>query len=209
MGGVLPWQLSSFNWDLHKRLQHSVQKPSSLYFLCASFFFDTNKSCNPFVTQAGRASRPAVSTATCTNKCCGVWWASMFGWCSVALGQRVVLDEYLADEGCRHSNFCLSCPFLQLITSWCSLAVWLRTCSPWTTTTQCVHCRPLPLPFPVLTASWLVSKGAWVSILSKETLCHMLPNSCWCRLWPVLKRSGKNAGVEDHSVAEEKVRGIF
>lgn len=77
--------------------------------------------------------------------------------------------------------FCLFWPFLQLTTSWCSLAAWLRTCSPWTTTTPCVHYKPFPLPFPVLTASWLVSKGVWVSILSKEAISHMIPNSCWCR----------------------------
>lgn len=171
------------------------------------FFFYTNKSCNPLSLKlslllALLSARPLawISAVNFDEWACWVGISLLWdrGWCLV--------HTYLNNDG---DAFCLFSPSLQLTTSWCSLAEWLRMCSPWTTTTQCVHYKPFPLPFPVLTASWLVSKGAWVSILSKEAVCHMIPNSCWCRLWSILKRSGKNAVVEDHSVAEEKVKGIF
>lgn len=62
---------------------------------------------------------------------------------------------------CQHVSFLpLLTPcwrVLQRITSWCSLAVWPRTSSPWITASPCVPCRLLLSPCPPSMVSWPVS----------------------------------------------------
>ncbi|XP_033621493.1 tubby-related protein 3 isoform X3 [Fukomys damarensis] len=59
-----------------------------------------------------------------------------------------------------------------LTTLSCSLGVWQMTCSHWTTTTHCVHSRPLPSGSPALTASWHVNERS-----IKELLHTWLPGA--------------------------------
>ena len=79
-------------------------------------------------------------------------------------------------------NLTLCCVVpLQLTTLWCSLVVWLRKSSRWTTTTPCVPCRPLASPWAALTVSWPVNERP----ASRQPTLHAAALLClsYCPSW--------------------------
>lgn len=80
-------------------------------------------------------------------------------------------------------------------------------CSPWITTTHCVHCRPLPLLCPALTASWPASRGpplplGWPSPEWSLPACQDSPayplfiGPLWA-FWPYQPETGCSASAAE------------